>query len=204
MQTIALILVAEFLHVIVCIGHIRGYFVKHRHQLFGRRGRRRNRWDGEIYDYDPDYDMERYQHYLASHPAALRLADNDHFFIEDKVLRCMNALPQFKLTASILLSNLRLKTAEQPAIHEQVIMERVAARPKLTINTESKNAMLGDHDSESETPEAEHVPGFDTNSALKEFGANDDDKMNRTLGRVRISRVAPSDLVSHTFEASPQ
>lgn len=58
-QTIALILVAEFLHIIVCIGHIRGYFAKHKHQLFGRRLRRRDRSE-EIYDYDPDYDMGRY------------------------------------------------------------------------------------------------------------------------------------------------
>ena len=118
MQTIALILVAEFIHIIVCIGHIRGYFVKHKHQLFGRR-RRRNRMDGEIYDYDPDYDMERYQHYLASHPPAMGFVQNDHFFTEDKVLRCMNTLPQFKLTAEILLSNLRLKSTEKAvAIHE--------------------------------------------------------------------------------------
>ena len=88
---------------------MRGYVQRHQHQLFKMR-RRRNPLDGEIYDYDPDsYNFDRIQQYLSNHPPAMRLASNDNFFIEDKVIRCMNRLPQIKLSAPILLSNLRKK-----------------------------------------------------------------------------------------------
>jgi hypothetical protein len=66
--------------------------------------------DGEIYDYDPDtYNAERIQRYLQNRPRAIRFARDDSYFIEDKVLRCMNSLPQFKLSPSIMLSNLRIR-----------------------------------------------------------------------------------------------
>ena len=151
MFTIVAILVMEVLHMIVCVSHIYIYLYKHKHQLFRRRIRRRSLFDGEIYDYDPDdYEMERVQHHLSSHPPAYRFNNIESYFIQDKVLRIMNTLPQFELTVSILLQNLRpkkgqyLSVVNQSQIQDMDVSkdESIMDLPKPTMQTESKNPML--------------------------------------------------------------
>lgn len=161
--------------------------------------------DGEIYDYDPDSDMERAQYYLADHPPAIRFAQNDHYFIEDKVIRCMNSLPQFKLTASILLQNLRLKSqdkrdSKRASIRKSSLAVDVSPVKEQTIQlgglvqTESKSPMLGDEDSMSRSPRGEPAIAFDSNTALRNMAVND--SRNHSLGKVKINRVHPLNTFS--------
>lgn len=52
------IIVAEVVHLLLLAGFMADYVHRHKDQMFRRTRRRRNPLDGEIYDYDPDYDEE--------------------------------------------------------------------------------------------------------------------------------------------------
>lgn len=119
----------------------------------------------------------------------------------------MNTLPQFKLTASILLSNLRLKNKDPLSLPSQNLPVPISEHGKIekstakklsaifTLQTDSKNPMLGDRDSEHTSPKNETVIAFESKSPLKHFSPDSDDKMNQSLGKVKINRVMPSIVV---------
>ena len=103
MVTVSLILVAEALQAIVCILHMRGYINRHRDQLFKLSRSRQAYLESGEHD-------GRIHRYLSEHPRAIRLGSHqDTIVLEDKVLRCMNSLPQFKMSVQIMLGNLRIR-----------------------------------------------------------------------------------------------
>mmetsp|Transcript_5857 Transcript_5857/g.9439 ORF Transcript_5857/g.9439 Transcript_5857/m.9439 type:complete len:135 (+) Transcript_5857:618-1022(+) len=103
-----LLLVLEGIVLLLQFQFIAEYTYNYRAKLF-RPVRRRNN-EGDLSNFDPDYDIE-IPPYINRYPPEVTFQQIDKLYYENQIQEYMTGLVQIKLTKEILMSNLQPKPA---------------------------------------------------------------------------------------------